>query len=41
LSVDIESGYSRKPAGIADHIKRLSDLGAVGVNPEDSIVDNE
>lgn len=41
LSVDIESGYSRKPNEIAMHIKRLSDLGVVGINIEDSIVNGE
>lgn len=41
LSVDLESGYSRKPSEIADHIKRLADVGVVGVNFEDSVlVDN-
>jgi 2-methylisocitrate lyase-like PEP mutase family enzyme len=38
LSVDLESGYSRKPKEIVNHIKRLADLGVVGVNIEDSIV---
>ncbi|MRM83099.1 isocitrate lyase/phosphoenolpyruvate mutase family protein [Riemerella anatipestifer] len=39
LSVDLESGYSRDPKEIANHIKELSILGVVGVNIEDSIVD--
>ena len=39
LSVDLESGYSRKPKEIMDNIKRLWDLGVVGINIEDSIVD--
>lgn len=39
LSVDLESGYSRNPKEIAIHIKELSDLGVVGINIEDSIVD--
>ena len=38
LSVDLESGYSRNPKEIADHIKQLADLGVIGVNFEDSIV---
>ena len=38
LSVDIESGYSRNPTEIANHIKRLVDIGVVGINIEDSIV---
>lgn len=40
LSVDLESGYSRNPREIANHIKRLEDLGVVGINIEDSIVEN-
>lgn len=40
LSVDLESGYSRKSTEIADHIKRLSQLGVVGINIEDSIITN-
>ncbi|MEP0264647.1 isocitrate lyase/phosphoenolpyruvate mutase family protein [Dokdonia sp.] len=40
LSVDLESGYSRNPRDIANHIKRLADLGVVGINIEDSIVQN-
>ena len=38
LSVDIEGGYSRDPATVAGHIKQLVALGVVGVNLEDSIV---
>ena len=38
LSVDLESGYSRDSKEIAYHIKKLADLGAIGVNLEDSIV---
>ena len=38
LSVDIEGGYSRDPAIVAGHIKQLVALGVVGVNLEDSIV---
>lgn len=38
LSVDLESGYSRDPKEIADHIKRLVAFGVVGINIEDSIV---
>ncbi|KGJ95702.1 isocitrate lyase/PEP mutase family protein [Thalassotalea sp. ND16A] len=41
LTVDIEAGFSRKPAEIATHIKTLADLGVVGINIEDSIVSNE
>lgn len=39
LSVDLESGYSRNSREIANHIKELTDLGVVGINIEDSIVD--
>lgn len=38
LSVDLEAGYSRNPKTIVEHIKRLSNLGIVGINLEDSIV---
>ena len=41
LSVDIESGYSRSPKEIANHIKRLINLGVVGINLEDSLVRKE
>jgi len=40
LSVDIEAGYSRDEQCIIEHIIRLSDIGVVGVNIEDSIVDS-
>ncbi|WP_299442575.1 isocitrate lyase/phosphoenolpyruvate mutase family protein [uncultured Aquimarina sp.] len=38
LSVDLESGYSRNPTSIAEHIKELVAMGVVGVNVEDSVV---
>lgn len=38
LSVDLEAGYSRDVKTIVDHIKRLVNIGVVGVNIEDSIV---
>lgn len=38
LTVDIESGYSRDPLVTADFIKTLSQLGVVGINIEDSLV---
>ncbi|SEM00743.1 2-Methylisocitrate lyase, PEP mutase family [Aquimarina amphilecti] len=41
LSVDLESGYSRDPIIIAEHIKELVALGVVGINIEDSIVKDE
>lgn len=41
LSVDVESGYSRDPLQIAHHIEQLADLGVVGVNIEDSIIDEK
>ncbi len=41
LTVDLESGYSREPLEIANHIEQLADLGVVGVNIEDSIVNGE
>ena len=36
LSVDLESGYGSTPLQIVDNIKRLSELGVVGINLEDS-----
>ncbi|WP_438423868.1 isocitrate lyase/PEP mutase family protein [Aquimarina macrocephali] len=41
LSVDLESGYSREPNEIANNIKRLAKLGVVGINIEDSIVNDK
>ncbi len=41
LSVDLESGYSLQPKEIANHIKRLVDIGVVGINIEDSRVAHE
>ncbi|PIB37369.1 carboxyvinyl-carboxyphosphonate phosphorylmutase [Reichenbachiella sp. 5M10] len=38
VSVDIEAGYSRKPKVIVNHIKRLVQLGVVGINMEDSVI---
>ena len=35
LSVDIENGYSDDPLVVADHVKRLIDLGIAGINIED------
>jgi len=40
LSVDFEAGYSRISSEIVNHLKRLADIGVVGVNLEDSIFDN-
>ena len=39
LTVDLEAGYSRQPSEIAAHIIRLANLGVIGVNLEDSIVE--
>ena len=39
LTVDIEAGYSRDPDVIVDHIQQLAELGVVGINIEDSRVD--
>ena len=38
LSVDLESGYDRQPKEIVENIKRLANLGVVGINIEDSVV---
>lgn len=39
LSVDLEAGYGKTPAAIAENIKKLSELGISGINIEDSIVE--
>lgn len=41
LSVDIESGYSRDIAKIIQNVLQLVNLGVVGINLEDSIVNEE
>lgn len=41
LSVDLEAGYSRDPLKIVDHIKTLADIGIVGINIEDSCMDED
>ncbi len=41
LSVDLESGYSRDPLQITKHIRQLVEAGVVGINLEDSIVEEE
>ena len=38
LTVDLEGGYSRNSTTIVEHMKQLEQLGVVGVNIEDSIV---
>lgn len=40
LTVDIESGYSRDTSQIVENIIHLADLGVVGINIEDSLVNN-
>lgn len=35
LSVDMEGGYSDDPAQVAQHVLRVAELGAVGINLED------
>ena len=41
LTVDLEAGYSRKTTEIVDNIKRLAQLGVVGINIEDSLVEEK
>nr|WP_298922962.1 isocitrate lyase/phosphoenolpyruvate mutase family protein [uncultured Allomuricauda sp.] len=38
LSIDLESGYGYGSKEIAENIKRLANLGVVGINIEDSVV---
>lgn len=37
FSVDIEGGYSATTDGIIEHIRKLHDVGVVGINLEDTI----
>jgi 2-methylisocitrate lyase-like PEP mutase family enzyme len=41
LTVDFEGGYSESEDGLADNIARLIDLGVVGMNFEDRVVDGK
>jgi 2-methylisocitrate lyase-like PEP mutase family enzyme len=41
LTVDFEGGYSEPEDGLADNIGRLIDLGVIGVNFEDRVVNGE
>lgn len=41
VSVDLESGYSRNPKQIVNHIQRLTQVSVVGINIEDSVVDKK
>jgi 2-methylisocitrate lyase-like PEP mutase family enzyme len=40
ISVDFESGYSDNPDEVAKNVKRLVDIGVVGINLEDGEVEN-
>lgn len=40
VSVDFEAGYSDDPKEVAEHVKRLADIGVVGINLEDGKVVN-
>ncbi|MER5511996.1 isocitrate lyase/phosphoenolpyruvate mutase family protein [Streptomyces sp. NPDC002766] len=37
VSADIESGYAKDPAGVADTVRAVIEAGAVGVNIEDAL----
>ncbi|RLV59944.1 isocitrate lyase/phosphoenolpyruvate mutase family protein [Parashewanella curva] len=41
LTVDIEAGYSREPQEIIDNIVALARVGVVGINIEDSVVEEK
>ena len=41
VSVDFEGAYAEAPAAAADNVGRLIDLGVVGINFEDQVVDGE
>lgn len=38
VSVDFEAGYSDNPEEVAENVKKLTDMGVVGINLEDGIV---
>lgn len=38
VSVDFEAGYSNNPQQVAENVKKLTDIGVVGINLEDGIV---
>lgn len=40
VSVDFEAGYSDNPQEVVRHVKKLVDLGVVGINLEDGVVEN-
>ena len=40
VSIDFESGYSDNPDEVAKNVKKLVDLGVVGINLEDGQVEN-
>lgn len=40
VSVDFEAGYSDNPGTVAEYVKRLADMGVVGINLEDGKVVN-
>lgn len=40
VSVDFEAGYSDDPETVATYVKKLVDVGVVGINIEDGIVKN-
>ncbi len=38
VTMDIESGYGRTPAQLAETVKKVLDIGVVGINLEDQII---
>jgi len=40
VSVDFEAGYSDDPEQVAQYVKQLTDIGVVGINLEDGIVED-
>ncbi len=40
VSVDFEAGYSDDPKTVAARVKKLTDIGVVGINLEDGVVDS-
>ncbi len=40
VSVDFEAGYSDDPEQVAQYVKQLTDIGVMGINLEDGIVED-
>jgi len=41
ITVDFEGGFAVSPGDVADNVSRMLDVGAIGINFEDRVVDGE